>query len=66
MISLLMDALQWLVTSVLHWLGVLLPFLFCIILVVVIINRLTRPPPVEHRIDFNNVSIPTGDGDYSR
>jgi len=66
MISILMSPFNWLLNLVLHWLGVILPFVFLIILVVFVINRLTRPPPIEHLIDFNNVSVPTGDGDYSR
>ena len=66
MISLLTSAFQWFVNFILHWLGVLLPVLLFVILIVVVINRLTRPPPVEHLIDYDNVSLPTGDGDYSR
>lgn len=50
----------------LAWINFVLPLVLGGVLIVVVINRLTRPPPVKHLIDFDNVSIPTGDGDLSR
>ena len=66
LVGLIVLVMQWIVNFVLHWLGVILPILLFLILVVVVFNRLTRPPPVQHPIDYDNVSVPTGDGDYSR
>ena len=66
MISFLLGVLEWVVNLLLHWIGVILPFLLFVMFIVIVVNRLTRPPPIEHLIDYDNVSLPTGDGDYSR